>query len=202
MPLSDEQVERYSRQLILPEVGPGGQARLGAARVAVVGDGVAAERVVAHLAAAGVGWIAADEALHDAVDPAQPDLTIVPRAAARDVALDAVVVVAERVDRVVAEQVAWRSRAAACFWIAAGRAGAAPPCPACAVDDPRLPRVAPTPVGDALLGTIVATEVVKRLLAIGVPLAGRVLAYEAESAAVTDVPVGSRPSCACGTAAR
>ena len=47
--LSDEQIERYSRQLILAEVGPHGQERLGAARVAGVGEGVAAERVVAYL---------------------------------------------------------------------------------------------------------------------------------------------------------
>ena len=39
MRLDDEQIERYSRQLILAEVGPRGQERLGAARVAVVGDG-------------------------------------------------------------------------------------------------------------------------------------------------------------------
>src|SRR6476660_5571132 len=97
MALTDEQVERYSRQLILAEVGPGGQERLGAARVAVVGAGVAAERVVVHLAAAGGGWIAAAPVLHDAVDAVQPDLTIVPLAGGTDIALDAVVVTAARI---------------------------------------------------------------------------------------------------------
>ena len=57
MRLHDEQIERYSRQLILAEVGPRGQEKLGAARVAVVGTDVAAERVVAYLAAAGVGTL-------------------------------------------------------------------------------------------------------------------------------------------------
>jgi molybdopterin/thiamine biosynthesis adenylyltransferase len=59
MRLDDEQIERYSRQLILQEVGPRGQERLLAARVAVVGTDAAAERVVAYLAAAGVGAIVA-----------------------------------------------------------------------------------------------------------------------------------------------
>ena len=201
MTLTDEQVERYSRQLILPEVGPGGQERLGAARVAVVGTGLAAERVVAYLAAAGVGWIAAAPAVHGACDPAQPDLTVVPLAAAADVALDAAVVAGEDVERVVAEHAAWRARAAATFWIVAGRAGGTSPCPACAADG--APPIRPTTtVADALLGTIVATELVKHLLAIGVPLAGRVLACDAETASVTAVAGAARSQCTCGPAAR
>ena len=52
---------------------------------------------------------------------------------------------------------------------------------------------------DALLGTVVATEVVKALLAIGAPLAGRVLAYDPETAAVTSVAATARPDCACAS---
>ena len=55
MSLSDAQVERYSRQLILDGVGEAGQARLGAARVLVVGAGALGSPVVQYLAAAGVG---------------------------------------------------------------------------------------------------------------------------------------------------
>ena len=51
--LDDERIERYSRQLILAEIGPHGQERLLAARVAVVGGDAAAARLIAYLAAAG-----------------------------------------------------------------------------------------------------------------------------------------------------
>jgi sulfur-carrier protein adenylyltransferase/sulfurtransferase len=47
--------ERYARQSILPQVGPKGQARLGAATVVVVGAGGLGCAVLQYLAAAGVG---------------------------------------------------------------------------------------------------------------------------------------------------
>ncbi len=53
--LTDSQIERYSRQIVLPEVGGRGQERLLAARAAVVGRGEAVLFCAAHLAAAGVG---------------------------------------------------------------------------------------------------------------------------------------------------
>ena len=55
--LSDRDVERYSRQLILDGVGEAGQQRLAAASVLVVGAGALGSPVIQSLAAAGVGEI-------------------------------------------------------------------------------------------------------------------------------------------------
>ena len=54
MSLSDEQLERYSRQVILPEIGIAGQQRLLAARVFVPGCAPGQETAAAYLAASGV----------------------------------------------------------------------------------------------------------------------------------------------------
>ncbi len=52
--LTEPQLQRYSRQLLLPEIGGAGQERLLASRVEVQGEGPAAETLRAYLAASGV----------------------------------------------------------------------------------------------------------------------------------------------------
>lgn len=57
MSLSDEQLERYARHIVLKEVGGEGQRKLLAARVLVIGAGGLGSPCIQYLAAAGVGTI-------------------------------------------------------------------------------------------------------------------------------------------------
>ena len=57
MALSDEQLERYSRHITLKEVGVGGQKKLLAAKVLIIGAGGLGAPAAMYLAAAGVGTI-------------------------------------------------------------------------------------------------------------------------------------------------
>jgi molybdopterin/thiamine biosynthesis adenylyltransferase/rhodanese-related sulfurtransferase len=65
-PLSHPELLRYSRHLLLPEVGVAGQERLGAARVLLIGAGGLGSPAALYLAAAGVGTIGLVD--FDAVD--------------------------------------------------------------------------------------------------------------------------------------
>jgi adenylyltransferase/sulfurtransferase len=56
-PLSKDEIRRYSRHLIMPNVGMEGQGRLKAAKVLLVGTGGLGSPLAMYLAAAGVGTI-------------------------------------------------------------------------------------------------------------------------------------------------
>jgi len=57
MDFREDQIHRYARHIIMPEVGGAGQAKLLAARVLVIGAGGLGSPLVMYLAAAGIGTI-------------------------------------------------------------------------------------------------------------------------------------------------
>ncbi|WP_300975198.1 HesA/MoeB/ThiF family protein [Sphingomonas sp. LHG3406-1] len=66
--LSDEELTRYARQIVLPQLGGAGQQRLKAAKVSVVGAGGIGAAVIPALAGAGIGRITI-------IDPDRADLS-------------------------------------------------------------------------------------------------------------------------------
>lgn len=89
--MNDQQLLRYSRQILLPQIDIDGQQRLLSARALIIGAGGLGSPAAMYLAAAGVGQIVISD--HDAVDLSNlqrqilhgtPDLGRAKTASARD----------------------------------------------------------------------------------------------------------------------
>ena len=66
MALSDEELDRYARHIVLPQVGGAGQLRIKAASIAVIGAGGIGSGAIPALVGAGVGQLSIVD--HDEVE--------------------------------------------------------------------------------------------------------------------------------------
>jgi len=240
--LTEEQIRRYSRHIILPEVGGRGQRRILEASVVLGGLGAAGSVAAMYLAAAGVGRIT----LWDPAPVTEADLAAAVAYTVDKVGQNRAAAAAEVLRAInpdVTVQVAaseaeagagiepggvvllsageWRplhdrairegARVVACG--VHGAEGAftvlqpGGPCLAClppAVlqeaglwpEEPENPPLAPVA---GVVGLGAATEVIKLILGVGVPLAGRLLRYEGWSASFRDQSLAVSGGCpVCG----
>jgi len=87
--LRDDQIRRYARHVLVPDVGGVGQERLLAAAVRIDARDPAARAAAVYLAAAGLGTIVADDpALAARLTAQNPDVRVVASGDARDLTFE------------------------------------------------------------------------------------------------------------------
>jgi molybdopterin-synthase adenylyltransferase len=224
--LSERQIARYARQLVLPGMGEAGQERLAAARVRVVGAGPVGGPALLYLAAAGVGTLWVDDPdpsgegdagawIHPpdgwgrpraaaAVEAARAESDLVETRVARPGARPTAVLVAG-VGQEVARAVAEEARLLGLPHVVAeadGEGGAVTvvpvgaPCYACAFRAGR--EAEPTPAATAQVGALAALEVVLLLAgAAQEPTGRRVEIVRGQPVARATLRL---PGCACAAA--
>jgi len=226
VPISDAEVARYARQLLLPGMGKVPQEFLKAARVQVVGGGPVAGTALLYLAQAGVGTILVDDAADLAPEDAAgwiypPDRAGETRAAAAIEFLRAASsLVRPRLHATgsdptaalvcaggaVAREAAERARQAGIPHVVAagdGDGGAVvvvPPGAACYACSYRAGTgVAPPPATAAAVGALAATELV--LLVAGTAQAPQGRRIELVRGHPQAQATSRRPGCPCGARA-
>src|SRR6266545_3716374 len=215
--LSREEVARYSRHLIIPDVGVDGQKRLKNAKVLVVGAGGLGSPALLYLAAAGVGTLGVVD--FDVVDESNLHQTHLSSENALeifsgyDLILDGTDNFATRYlvnDAAVllGKPYVWGSiyrfdGQASVFWAGPPAHG---PCYRCLYPEPPPPGMVPSCAEGGVLGVLCAsigsiqvTEAIKLLTGIGEPLLGRLMVYDALEMAYRQIKVRKDPNCAiCG----
>jgi molybdopterin/thiamine biosynthesis adenylyltransferase len=218
--LTDAQIERYCRQIIVPEVGGRGQERLLAATVVFSGRGSTAASL--YLVAAGVGTLTSidgeigDDRISDLLH-LNPDCHIVPARAEAAVVADASVVVETSAAvevppllydscRRAGRPLVWGGACGALGFVTVLADGAVGACIAC------TQRMVAAAWGDAaarvssladltaaFVGSQQAAETVKLILGMPRSSIGAVLLCDMETGAIDVRPVQRDPTCgACG----
>jgi adenylyltransferase/sulfurtransferase len=212
-----DEVKRYSRHLIIPDVGMTGQKRLKNAKVLVVGAGGLGSPALLYLAAAGVGTLGIVD--FDVVDESNLQRQIIhgvsdighPKAeSARDSIREInpyveVVLHQEHLDSDNALQIFEPydlivDGQASVFWAEYG------PCYRCLYPEPPPPGMVPSCAEGGVLGVLCASigsiqvnEAIKVIAGIGDPLVGRLMIYDALEMTYRSVQVRKDPECpVCG----
>ena len=223
--LDPEEIHRYSRHLLLPELGLEGQRRIKGTRVLLVGAGGLGSPAALYLAAAGIGHLTLVD--FDAVDVTNlqrqvlhgtRDVGRLKVESARDRLRDlnphvSLEVVADRLDAgnalgLVSDAcvLAGKPNVHASIFRFEGQATVLStpdaPCYRCIYPSPPAPGEVPScseagvlGVLPGLLGTIQATEALKLAAGIGEPLSGRLLLVDALSMRFRTMQVRRDPSC-------
>jgi molybdopterin/thiamine biosynthesis adenylyltransferase/molybdopterin converting factor small subunit len=245
--LTPQQVMRYSRHIIMPQVGPVGQRKLMSAKVLIVGAGGLGSPIALYLALAGVGTVgivdfdivdlsnlqrqilhqnddvgrpkvvSAQETLnaynpdvrvitHEAPITSENALEIIPQ---YDIIVNGADNFATRYLVNDAAYLAGKPLVDGSILLFDGQATTFLPgqgCYRCLFPEPPPPGLVPS-CADAgvlgalcgMIGSIQATEVLKLILGVGEPLAGRLLLYDALNMEVRIVKTRRDPKCPlCG----
>lgn len=218
--LSDAQIERYSRQIILPEIGGRGQLRLLSTAVAVLAHEPAEPFLVRYLAAAGIGrvhiWTSpstgdCEDSIRDTanlnadchlelrngsaakwISETPPDVAIVHGADDRQTAAVSAACVDNR------KALVWGRVLGASALLAVFDPTTAPGCYECAGASIAAAPTEPLELqssASALLASLQAAEAVKIALGHASPLAGRLLRIDIAAGSVTPLPVDTGEPC-------
>lgn len=218
--LSDQQIDRYSRQIILPEVGARGQERLRAASLAVVDGGGDSALLLLYLAAAGIGRVTVynplgrpdwDRHVRDTgdlnsdcdielckgertLDADTPELLLLSEGALLQGALVNTACIRA------GKPLIWSRSHGAVGYLGVSAVEARTGCYACAAPTLDLDAAPPRPPAAAILATIQAGEAISHLLGTGSSLDGSILRVDAAAGAFTKVEAIRSDICAaCGT---
>jgi adenylyltransferase/sulfurtransferase len=209
--LTDEQIERYSRQIILPEVGGRGQERLLAANLTLMAEVEDLTPALNYLAGAGIGTIGLDcpasggagDRLAAQAMELNPDVRVeVADHQVRDgetllvlAGTDRVVEAARRVNLTAAKHPMIFARLAEPYLIAV--LPGHPPCLACAHDALLAPLLQPGPLA-APIAMAAVTETIKSLLAVA-PQPARLIEFSGYESRSHELTAAQRAGCRiCG----
>jgi molybdopterin/thiamine biosynthesis adenylyltransferase len=220
MEFTEEQINRYSRHILLPEVGGKGQKKIAKAKILLVGAGGLGSPAALYLAAAGVGRIGL-------IDSDVVDLTNLQRQILHhtpDIGRPKVLSGKEKIQAlnpdVTVSMYEERLTAGNALKIFAdydvvidgfdGRVTTIVPkksaCYRCVFKAPPPPGLVAScqeagviGVLAGIIGTIQATEALKLVLGIGQPLTNRMLDFDARKTQFREIKVRRNPNCAlCG----
>src|SRR6195952_3522872 len=207
--MTKEQRERYSRHLLVPEIGLEGQTKLLNAKVLLLGAGGLGSPTALYLAAAGVGTlgivdddevdlsnlqrqvihttdrigVAKVDSAEESINAINPDVNVVKYKTRLDASN--VMEIIEGYDVHPSVFAPHEGPCYRCLYRVPPPADMAPSCGANGV----------LGVLPGTMGLLQSTEVIKLILGEGEPLVGRLLMYDALAARVTEVKVRRDPAC-------